>query len=133
LIDGRLDSATEWQAMRILVVEDDPAVRPFLDVLLTIKGFNTLTAANAAEADALLLDFPAPPQLAVLDIVLPGVGGLAYADTLLVRYPGIRVIFITGWEERVPADEAHKRGQLLYKPFAPQDLLDAIGLPSGRT
>jgi DNA-binding response OmpR family regulator len=112
--------------MRILIVEDDSAVRPFLDTFLTIKGFDTLTAPSAEHAEALLLDFPAPPDVAVLDLMLPGLPGLAYADVLRARYPAIRLVFMTGWVDDGRVDEARKRGYILHKPFYPTDLLDAV-------
>jgi DNA-binding response OmpR family regulator len=112
--------------MRILIVEDDPAVRPFLDTYLTIKGFNTLSAPSAEHAEALLLEFPAPPDMVLLDMTLPGLPGLVYAEVLRGRYPEIKVIFMTGWLEGVDVEQAQRRGRLLQKPFYPTDLLEAI-------
>jgi DNA-binding response OmpR family regulator len=117
--------------MRVLIVEDDPAVRPFLDAFLTAKGFVTLTAPHAAAADALLLDFPADPDIAILDLLLPGRNGLAYGDELRSRYPAIHLVFITGWQEGVDFDAAARRGRLLIKPFFPNDLLEMIRHPHG--
>jgi DNA-binding response OmpR family regulator len=118
--------------MRILIVEDDPSIRPFLDAYLTGRGFNTLVAESAAHADALLLDFPAPPDIAVLDLLLPGVQGLAYAQMLRHRYPAIGVVFMTGWLEGPMAESAEMHGQVLRKPFYPTDLLNAIAASEPR-
>ena len=117
--------------IRILIVDDEPAVRGFLDTFLTIKGFNTLAAPSPAHADALLLDFPHSPDIALLDLLLRGgLDGVSYADTLQARYPPMRVVFITGWQE--PGDlltAAQARGQVLFKPFTGQQLLAAIAPP----
>jgi two-component system cell cycle sensor histidine kinase/response regulator CckA len=113
--------------MRVLVVEDEPAVRHVIDRVLTQQGHRVLTAPSAFEAMALLLDFPDPPDLAVLDLIMPGMGGLAYADWLQHAFPTIRLMFITGWLDRPEAAQAQKRGTLLAKPFSPQKLLDTIG------
>jgi DNA-binding response OmpR family regulator len=116
--------------MRVLIVEDDPAVRPFIDMFLTRNGFHTVTAPSAAQADALLLDLPGPLCVAVLDLRLPGIGGIAYADQLRARFEDIRFVFVTGWTEPVQEAEAQRRGRVLYKPFYPQELLDAIRFPA---
>jgi DNA-binding response OmpR family regulator len=117
-------------AMRVLIVEDDSSVRHFLDIYLTRKGFETLTAPMPAVADALLLDFPGPLELAILDVLLPGgMTGVAYSDDLRRRWPDMRAIFITGWEHGFDVAQVEKRGDVLYKPFVPDDLFTLIQRP----
>jgi DNA-binding response OmpR family regulator len=116
--------------MRVLIVEDDSSVRHFLDIYLTRKGFETLTAPMPAVADALLLDFPGPLELAILDVLLPGgMTGVAYSDDLRRRWPDMRAIFITGWEHGFDVAQVEKRGDVLYKPFVPDDLFTLIQRP----
>jgi DNA-binding response OmpR family regulator len=105
------------------VVEDDPAVRHLIDVVLTCRGHDVLIAASAPLANALLLDFPAPPGVAVLDVILPkGTSGVAYGRELLSRFPGIRLVFMTGWPEAAEAIGAATLGPLLSKPVRIEDL-----------
>lgn len=117
--------------MRVLVVEGDPTLRGFLETVLTSEGFEVLSAISPAEADTALLLYPHAPDVVVLDLLLRGTNAVAYADSLLLRYPRIRVIFMFGGAE----PEAHlirhadDRGQLLHKPFSIERLLNAIRMP----
>jgi DNA-binding response OmpR family regulator len=111
---------------RILVVEHDASIRVFIDTFLTRRGFNTITAPTAAEADALLLDFPSPPHMAILDLLGLPVAGLEYAGTLRMRYAAIRLIFMTSWADKTLEREAERMGVVIYKPFYPQDLLEVV-------
>jgi DNA-binding response OmpR family regulator len=121
-----LDAPTRARR-RILIVEDDPGVRAFLDTFLTRRGMVTLVAANAEAADALLLDLPDPPQVAIVDMRLPGRDGLSYADSLRQRYADIRLVFISGWQEGIDVAAAESRGRLIIKPFTTQQLIEALG------
>lgn len=112
--------------MRILVVEDDRSIRPFLDAYLTAKGFDTLVAECAEHADSLLLDFSVQPDIAILDLSLPGLSGLEYGQILRQRFPTIRLVFMTGWLEGPLVEAAEMHASVLRKPFFPKDLLNAI-------
>ena len=114
--------------MRVLIVDDEPSVRAYLDTFLTRNGFNTVSAPSSAHADALLLDFPGHPDIALVDLWLKGgLDGPSYSDTLRPRYPDIQVIFITGWQEQDQTlAAAQMRGHVLFKPFTGQELLDTI-------
>jgi two-component system phosphate regulon response regulator OmpR len=61
-------------AVRVLVVDDDPDVRDLLDDYLSEQGYEVLSADNAAMARALREG--KPPNLVVLDVGLPGEDGL---------------------------------------------------------
>jgi DNA-binding response OmpR family regulator len=113
--------------LRVLVVEDDPAIRAMLDQRLSRSGFFVQTAANAHEAmAALLYDLPIIPDVAVLDIRLPGISGVDFADDLRRHFQGIHLIFVTGSIEPQEQEAATRRGSLLVKPFTSQDLLMMI-------
>jgi DNA-binding response OmpR family regulator len=123
-------SASTTTGTRVLIVEDDLAVRTVIDRFLTDAGFDTLTAVTAEDADALLRQSGREPQLAVVDIVLPGGCGLAFADELRRRYLGIRFVFMTGWDDPERGRQAEARGVLLRKPFGQHDLIAAIRPPA---
>jgi DNA-binding response OmpR family regulator len=112
--------------MRVLVVEDEPAVRHVIDRMLTSRGHHVLTAASVAEANALLLDFPNVPDLALLDVVLPGMSGMAYAQLLRKQFAAIRIVFMTGYLESAKITAAALGGPLLLKPFSAVSLLEAV-------
>jgi two-component system cell cycle sensor histidine kinase/response regulator CckA len=110
----------------VLVVENEPAVRHVIDIALTRAGHDVLAAGSVFEAIALLLDFPAPPDVALLDLVMPGMGGLAYAEQLRRHFPRIRLVFITGWLDHPDVDHAAQMGLMLFKPFTPHVVRAAV-------
>jgi FixJ family two-component response regulator len=71
---------------------------------------------------------PHVPDIALLDIVLPGVSGVQYAGDLRRLFPDLRLLFMTGWGEnyRHFHEDAQRLGRILYKPFDRQTLIDAI-------
>jgi DNA-binding response OmpR family regulator len=114
--------------MRILVVDDEPAIRHLIDRLLTRRGHHVLVAPSAGEANAMVLDSWLPIDAAVLDIGLPGMNGLAFGELLVGLFPGIRLIFISGWAEW-PGHENRPAGSaLLSKPFNMANLLTELGI-----
>jgi len=114
--------------LRVLVVEDDAAIRLLVDRVLTGAGHLVQTAPNAREATAwILYDLPQVPDVALLDIVLPETSGLEYAETLRQHFPSIRIVFMTGWPEGEGRhEEASRLGAVLLKPFNRDALLAAI-------
>ena len=65
-------------AARVLVVDDDPAIRSLLDALLTDEGHEVRTAANGAAALEVLRTYTA--QVILLDIDMPVMDGTAFAQ-----------------------------------------------------
>ena len=114
------------KAMRILVVEDEPHIRHIVERVLAPRGHHVISASSVFEAMALLLDFPAPPDIALLDLGLPGMGGLAYAEQLQREFPSIRVVFMTGSVDDAQLGQAEQRGALLIKPFTFPSLIELI-------
>jgi CheY-like chemotaxis protein len=106
---------------RILVVDDEPAVRHAVSRLLHSVGFAVVAAADETAA---LQEFEkAEIHLLVTDAVMPkGANGFALARAALQRQPTLKVIHMTGYE--MPTDEA--MGPVLRKPFSDRALLDAV-------
>jgi CheY-like chemotaxis protein len=115
------------ESVRILLVEDEPLVRKSLSRVLSGAGYQVVTAADGMEGVRLYLDGPRP-QLVILDLQMPHLGG---PDTLAVLRgadPGVRVLFITGQPEETVEKVARAYGVgvgLLRKPFSSEELLDA--------
>jgi two-component system cell cycle sensor histidine kinase/response regulator CckA len=116
----------ESTVMRALVVEDDAAVRHVIDRLLTRSGHHVVMAATADLASAMLLDYSWVPEIAILDLVLPGVDGLTYGSRLEREFPGIRLVFMTGYFDPSRIADAERRGRVLLKPFTGDALLRFI-------
>ncbi len=116
---------------RILVVEDDDLVRSGIVTLLQSLGYVALEAADAAQGLAVLeaagRDGAAPVDLVLTDIVMPGaMTGRGLAEEVARRFPGVRLVFITGYSELgqqgAPTQPFGPDARLLLKPFRKADL-----------
>jgi CheY-like chemotaxis protein len=118
--------AAAAEGVRVIVTEDDEAVRRLVSSVLRHAGYDVLEATDGAEAIA-VLDRAAEVHLLVTDLVMPGLDGQELARRARERRPGLPVLFVTGHaspEElspRVGAAEA-----CLQKPFTPHALLAAV-------
>jgi FixJ family two-component response regulator len=110
----------------VYVVDDDAAARAAIQSLLHSVGLRAETFGSAQEFLASYR--PNTPACLVLDVRLPGVGGLDFQRDLAARDVTIPIIFITGHGDIPMSVEAMKAGALefLTKPFRGQVLLDAI-------
>ena len=107
---------------RVLVVDDDPAVRK---LLRTTFGGDELEIAEAADgATALALAQACAPELVVLDWNMPGLAGDEVLAELKRGLPDVRVIVLTA-DGRVRA-RALAADVFLTKPFSPLELLATI-------
>lgn len=118
--------------MRILVIEDHAMVREGL--LLALKALATngnrvevVGAQNAESANALLADNDGF-DLLLLDLMLPGTGGMAYLGVLRKRHPHIPVVILSALDDADTVRKAVQQGAAGYVPkSSPTDvLLDAL-------
>jgi len=111
----------------IVVVDDDKDFRDSLGDLLNSVGFRVKLFGSAAELlkDGLLSDVV---SCLVLDVRLPGLGGLDLQSELSKANDSIPVIFMTGHGDIPMSVKAMKAGAVdfLTKPFRDQDMLDAV-------
>jgi FixJ family two-component response regulator len=112
----------------VLVVDDDPALRQSVGLLLESVGLDAQLFASIA--DFLRSDPPDGPSCLVLDVRLPGKSGLDFQRELAAANRELSIIFITGHGDIPMTVQAMKGGaiEFLTKPFRDQDLLDAIQL-----
>ncbi|TCO75541.1 hybrid sensor histidine kinase/response regulator [Chromatocurvus halotolerans] len=119
-----LASGTE----RILVVEDDELVRKHVATQLASLGYEIREAASAAEALA-LIESGWTADLLFTDVVMPGgMNGKQLADEALLRQPGLRVLFTSGYTEDAIAHQGRLDPgvHLLSKPYRRADLVAKI-------
>src|SRR5947209_17607778 len=82
---------------RVLVVDDDPQLREALSRALDIDGYDVTTASNGVKAlDAIS---SARPDVMVLDVMMPYVGGLDVCRTLRERKDRLPIAVLTGRDE----------------------------------
>ena len=110
----------EWKGSgRVLVVEDDPAVRMLVTRALPRLGFTASGAANGAEAIALVRALPEDYVLVLSDLSLPGMEAGEMIRGIRFIRPEIAVILMTGYPREKIAEKvgnAHLNG-IIPKPF----------------
>ena len=119
----------------ILIVEDDRAAAIYMAEALAGQHGDIRTAAAAVEG--LLAMESRPPDLLILDLGLPDIGGLEVLTRVRERWPEVRVICVTAADDVPTVVEAVQRGasNYLVKPVVPAVLLAAAGkaLSAART
>ena len=112
---------------RILVVDDEPLLREFLEDAFRRKGYGVVLAASAA--DALRAIGADPPDVVLLDIRMKGRDGLDLLPDLRRRCPDTPVIMMTGHATVEAAIQAMRAGafDFLTKPFSADTIELAVG------
>ncbi len=110
----------------MFVVDDDPSVREAITSLLRSVGIDAVEVAHAQA----FLDHPrrGDARCVILDVRMPGLGGLELQRALALEGEGPPIVFITGHGDIPMAVRAMKLGavEFLAKPFREHDLLDAV-------
>jgi two-component system, cell cycle sensor histidine kinase and response regulator CckA len=106
----------------ILVVDDEETARRFMDRALTEEGFRVLLANNGEQALTLLRSTKRKVDAVVTDLVMPGMGGHAFAVEVSQLPSPPPVLYISGYQ--APGGEMAKR--FLQKPFSPNELVEAV-------
>lgn len=106
---------------KILLVEDEPALRSLVQVCLRDAGFHVFGARDAADALRLLDERGSDFDLLVADVVLPDRDGRELAEELGARIPGLAVLLMSGY-----AEDAESAPELLRKPFTPAVLVRRV-------
>lgn len=112
--------------IKVLVVDDDPALRQLLADYLNRHGYDTLLAADATDMVARIQRYA--PDLVVLDRMLPDGDGAEACRRLREQGEDIPVILLTGRDETVDRVVGLEAGADDYvgKPFDPRELLARI-------
>ncbi len=122
---------------RILVVEDNIMVRESFTELLRDRGYAVEQAGDGEEALELLRTKPV--DLAIIDVMMPTMGGLEFRQRLSDTTPSIATILVTGQparvEELVEDDPEFQSGKIsiLYKPVHPVKLLAEVDKRMGQS
>ncbi|MGY4793508.1 response regulator transcription factor [Lysinibacillus sp. FSL K6-0057] len=111
--------------MKILVVDDDVHILQLVNIYLTREGYQVLLAENAQQALALLEGNL--PDLAVVDVMMPGMDGFTLTESLTQDYD-IPVLLLTAKGELEDKERGFLAGSDDYvvKPFEPKELLFRI-------
>jgi CheY-like chemotaxis protein len=114
------------RAARVLVVDDDPALRNMLTLLLEREGFEPWAVADVDQALVCLMGESV--DVVVTDLIMPRRSGLVLLAELRGRYPAIPVIALTGSDSSALREAALVLGarDVLRKPFALPALVDLV-------
>lgn len=112
--------------VRILVVDDDDELRRNVADVLVRAGFETVLAGSGEEALSRMAD--GKFDLVLLDLLMPGMGGMAALEQIAQSYPRSRVVMMTAFATVENAVEAMRKGADDYvtKPFRINDLLATV-------
>jgi FixJ family two-component response regulator len=110
----------------VFVIDDDPSVRKALERLF--RSVDQMVRSFGSTEEFLRCERPDAPACLVLDVRLPGLGGLQFQRDLASSGVHLPIIFITGHGDIPMSVAAMKAGavEFLTKPFRDQDLLDAV-------
>ena len=111
---------------RVLLVEDNESVRRTFQRLLSGLGYQVSAMESAEEAEALRPI--APFELLLTDVLLPGASGGELARRLRARWPGLAVVFMSGYaeDELIRGDVASGGAMYLQKPVDIEVLGSAV-------
>jgi signal transduction histidine kinase len=109
---------------RILIVDDDDAVRQVAADLLRERSYEVVEAGSAGAAFD-VLQSQDNIDLLLLDFAMPGMSGAEVAQRVRTRYPGLPILFVTGYADRAILSGISE-AQTIGKPFRDDDLCAKI-------
>ena len=118
----------------ILLVDDEPGVLTLCQTILKSGRYNVLSAGGGEDALRLLQDSATRVDLALLDVMMPGINGVELATRILAESPAIKVILMSGYAQEEVASVVgdHPYG-IIWKPFKTESLLRMIENALGNT
>ena len=112
----------------ILVVDDEPEVRKLVGAMVSRQGYNVLTADSGDHAIKVFQNQKGKVDLLLTDVVAPGMSGPMLADKLCAMQPGLRVLFMSGYDSTQVVQHyvVEKGYALLPKPFTVEELAQKV-------
>jgi PAS domain S-box-containing protein len=122
------EEATAGGGERVLVVEDEPAMREVTRRILARNGYQVTAAGSGAEAIAAVTSSAEPLDVLLTDVVMPGMQGREVAERITALQPGIAVLFMSGYTEGLLSDQGvlDPGINLIEKPFTESALLGKL-------
>ena len=108
-----------------LIVDDEPAIRRYLQAVLNQQHLQTVEANDATDALRVVDQLGNSLDLILSDVKMPGdMDGVQLAHSVRNAYPAIPIILISGYSD---SKEENTEGfELIPKPFSPETLLAAV-------
>jgi two-component system cell cycle sensor histidine kinase/response regulator CckA len=111
-------------ATRILVVDDEAAIRDVTRRILTRGGYDVIEAPGGEEALSLIADEGEQVDLLLTDVIMPRMSGKELAERFASLRTDARVLYMSGYTDRLIGVDGVDA--LLEKPFDGQGLLSAV-------
>lgn len=126
-----MSEAASRGPVRILVVDDTPMNVKLLEGVLSGHGYAVSTAPSGPMALERVREDR--PDLVLLDVVMPELGGVQAWNQIEELRPGLRVLFATGHGENIYRRHLPPNSVVLDKPFRPEELLRRVRQALDRT
>jgi PAS domain S-box-containing protein len=143
-VEHRESTASSNGTETILLVEDDNTVRELAVFSLVSQGYRIVTANDGLDALRTVEDYPNRIDMLLTDVVMPNLDGIDLANIVRVRYPDIKILFMSGYSGESFSERSGLREDtfLLQKPYTPTSLVRKVrevldrarvseGLPNG--
>jgi len=118
----------------LLIVDDDAAVRHVLRAGLEREGFRVIVAEHGLDGLAQLHASGEPVKLVISDVVMPEMGGVAFAERALAWDPAPRVILMSGFsQDAARLRVAGTTPPFVQKPFKIDEVAKLVRLELGMT
>lgn len=111
----------------ILVVDDEEALRVLAREMLGYLGFSVETVPSGEAAVERFRRGPAP-DLVILDVIMPGIGGIEAFRRIMKAFPTQKVLIATGFADRAAMEalEAEGASGFIQKPYRLETLADRV-------
>jgi PAS domain S-box-containing protein len=128
MLPGEVLPLKKSKSLRVLLVDDDELIQRSVQLLLEVLG-HRVTAAFSGEAALLMLEDGLVPDVVLLDMNMPGLGGCGTLPRLRGLCPAVPVVLATGRVDQTALDlvEVHPLVTLLPKPFSMAELDQCLG------
>ena len=116
------------RGLRVLVVDDEPALARIAERALMHAGCVVRAVLDAASAMELLRAAPDAVDVLVTDLTMPGTSGLELAAEALGLRPGLPILLVSGYSVMITEDDLQAQGisAVLQKPFTTEELARAV-------
>lgn len=113
---------------QILVVEDNGALRRLMLRILEGSGYDVLEAGSGAQGLELFRQHSPSLDLAIVDMVMPGISGLDVAAEIERDRPALKILYISGHATSVAMESISRRSpnRVLLKPFDAAELISRV-------
>jgi signal transduction histidine kinase len=108
----------------VLIVDDDEAVREVTSSILKDLGYIVLEVGSGGAALD-LLDWNSDIDLVLLDLAMPGMGGMEVARQVQMKRPSVPILFVTGYADKAALKNVPD-GRIVKKPFVGDELAEKV-------